>query len=60
MVEQTSKEFLYYKVPVFVIDLTIHLGVLYFVLNMMPSSQLTGLDLSNGYGFSDLDLSYWH
>ena len=48
MVEQTSKEFIYYKVPVFVTDLIIHLCVLYFVMKSLPAHQLQDFDLSNG------------
>lgn len=48
MKEQTSKEFLYFKVPVFALDLTIHLCVLYWMLNTLPAQALVGIDLTNG------------
>lgn len=48
MKEQSSKEFYYFKVPVFLLDLTIHLGVLYWMLNTLPAQALVGLDLTNG------------
>ncbi len=48
MKEQSSREFLYYKVPVFLVDLTIHLGVLGWLLGSLPAGELAGLDLSNG------------
>lgn len=48
MKEQSSREFLYYKVPVFLVDVTIHLGVLAWLLRSMSASELVGIDLSNG------------
>lgn len=48
MKEQTSKEFVYFKIPVYVIDLTIHLSVLYWLLKTLPSESLVGLDLKDG------------
>lgn len=48
MKEQSSKEFYYFKVPVFLLDLTIHLGVLYWMLNTLPAHALAGLDLTIG------------
>lgn len=48
MKEQSSREILYYKVPVFLIDLTIHLSILYGLLKWLPADALAGIDLTNG------------
>ena len=42
MLDQNSKEFLYFKVPVFITDLAIHLGTLTVLMRTMEESYLMG------------------
>ena len=42
MLDQNSKEFLYFKTPVFVLDLAIHLGTLAILLRSLEESYLMG------------------
>ncbi|MDO5129941.1 MAG: undecaprenyl-phosphate glucose phosphotransferase [Prevotellaceae bacterium] len=42
MLDQNSKEFLYFKVPVFITDLAIHLGILTVLMRTMEESYLMG------------------
>ena len=42
MLDQDSKEFLYFKVPVFITDLAIHLGTLTVLMRTMEESYLMG------------------
>lgn len=43
MVEQSSREILYFKVPVYFADLFIHLGLLYVLLRVLPTVTLVGV-----------------
>ena len=42
MLDQNSKEFLYFKVPVFVTDLAIHLCTLAVLMRTLEESYLMG------------------
>ena len=42
MLDQNSKEFLYFKTPVFVLDLAIHLGTLAILLRSLEEAYLMG------------------
>ena len=41
---QESKEFLYFKVPVFIIDLIIHLLSMYWLLDWAPDSMVLDIE----------------
>ena len=41
---QESKEFFYYKIPVFIIDLIIHLYSMYWLLDRAPSSMVLDIE----------------
>lgn len=60
-IEQKSREILYFKIPVFITDLAIHLFVLYMLLTNLSKDILAGIDLSNGLDkgiFSMLAVSF--
>ena len=44
MTSQNSREFFYFRVPVFLVDLAIHLATLYFLFSAAPVERLAGLE----------------
>ena len=47
MLEQKSREILYFKIPVFVVDLFIHLMVLYLLEKLLPMDSIEDLFANN-------------
>lgn len=48
MVNQDSREFFYFKVPVFLADLVLHIGILAFFLKFLPSEKTYGFKMDVG------------
>lgn len=62
MTYQSSREVFYFKIPVFIIDLAIHLGVLAVLLHVMPDGMLKDTlnkDFSEGGLYALLGLSFY-
>lgn len=57
MVNQNSREFFYYKVPIFLADLVLHLSVLAALLKTLPKEKLEGFGMDAGL-FSLLTISF--
>lgn len=48
MVEQSSREFVYFKIPVFIVDLLIHLSIFFIFAHSLPVSMTTGVHYATG------------
>lgn len=57
MVNQKSREFFYFKVPIFLADLVLHIVVLALFLKYLPTEKLSGFRLDVGI-FSLLTISF--
>lgn len=48
MVEQSSRELMYFKIPVFVVDLLIHLSVFVLLAHLLPDGATLGVHFASG------------
>ena len=58
MTSQDSREFFYFKVPVFVVDLFIHLSILYVLIHGLPADLLWGMPVDESGVYALLILSF--
>lgn len=58
MRSQSTREYFYFKVPVFILDLCIHLSILGLLLNYMSPAALVGLPVDNVSLYALLGFSF--